>query len=289
MFTAKNLFMSTSAIALAVALASCASAPRENARLTSIESDLKSAYGDKYVAEYGHDDLSMAETSLAAARVAIQKRRDDETNHELTMAEGHIALGEIHGRQERAKAETIALKDRQDRIRLSARDRDVREANDRAATSRADANAANAANDDAQAASKLAEQKLAAMRQQLSSYEMKITELGATLVLRDVMFDVDSAMLRAGAVNRLDPLITYLRASPEISVRVDGHTDSTGSAMHNRELSLDRANSVKRALLSNTSVSNRIETQGFGQDKPIASNETVSGREQNRRVEITLF
>ncbi len=289
-------------IALAAVLGSCASAPSSHPRLTQLESELKAAYGDKYVAEYGHDDLARAQVSLADARVAIRKGRDTEMQHDLTMAENHIALGEIHGRQERTKAETVALKDRQDQVRLAARDRDIRKANDRAATSRADAAMANAASQDANARAELsraeamaanaatqaAEDKTTAMRDQLKSYDMKITELGATLVLRDVMFDVNSAVLRAGAVNRLDPLISYLRSSPAVSVRIEGHTDSTGSVEHNNDLSLNRANSVRMALLASNSVSNPIETYGYGQSKPVASNATISGREQNRRVEVTL-
>lgn len=308
---------------LALGLAGCASAPREDSRLSQAEASLAGAYGNKYTAEFGNADLAKAETSLAAARIALQKGRTGELDHDLTMAENHIALGKIHGEQERIKAETAALKDQQDRMRLASRERELRQANDRADSSRAEALAANVATQDAndradssraeadaanaatedandRAASLQAdanaanadkqamEEKMAAMHTQLAMYDVKITELGATLVLREVMFNVDSSMLLPGAVKRLDPLIAYLQTSPTTTVRVDGHTDSSGSVAHNETLSLDRANSVKRALLANAAMRNAIETNGYGQSRPVATNETAAGRQENRRVEITL-
>jgi len=298
MFSTRKLIVPT----IAVTIAACASTPPSNPRLTQIESELHSAYGDKYVAEYGQADLARAETSLSTARTSIRKGHDDETQHDLTMAEGYIALGAIHGRQEQTKAETVALKVRQEQIRLTARDRDVQQANDRTSAAQAETAAANSAAEDAnnradvsradaaaaQAATENAQEKLTAMRSQLSMYDIKINELGATLVLRDVTFDTNSTVIRAGAINRLDPLIAYLRTSPATTVRIEGHTDSTGSAEHNNELSLGRANSVKLALLASGTVTNTIATYGAGQSKPVATNATVSGREQNRRVEVTL-
>ena len=299
----------TLASALALTLAGCASAPADNPQLSRLENELRAAYGDKYIAEYGHADLARAETALSAAREAIHNRHTDATQHDLTMAEGFINLGEVHGRQERTKTEIAALKVRQDQVRLAARDRELtrarndaelsrsdaaqsalaaQQANEQAAASRADAAAALAANQATLDANQKAEQKMAAMRDQLRVYDLRMTELGATLVLRDVMFATNSAQLREGASNRLNPLINYLRSSPTTSVRIEGHTDSTGTSARNEVLSLDRANAVARAL-GDGRVSNPVSTFGFGQSKPIASNATVSGREQNRRVEITLL
>jgi len=287
---------------IALSLTGCASSPREDSRLSFAESTLAAAYGNRYTAEYGSASLARAVTSLAAARVALQKRRDGELDHELTMAENYIALGKIHGEQERVKAETGALKEEQARMQLASRDRELRRADIRADSLRAETAAANVATQDAndRAASlqagadaanadKLAmEAKVAAMQTQLAMYDVKITELGATLVLREVMFNVGSSELLPGAVRRLDPLIAYLQTSPSTAVRIDGHTDSTGSVSYNETLSLDRANSVKRALLAGPSVQNAVLANGYGPSRPVATNATASGRQENRRVEITL-
>ena len=299
--------------ALAITFSGCASMPAENPRLAQLDDKLKTAYGDKYVAEYGLADLTKAGASLAAARVAWRAGRKDETQHEMAMTENHLVLGGIHGEQERVKAETVALKDRFDQIRLASRDAALRDANEKVEIyksdaviasaaiqnaqaaaqtaedkNRVDAVAATAAIQNAQAATQSAEDKIAAMKLQLSVYDLKVTAMGATLVLHDVMFDTDSAQLRSGSVDRLEPLISYLRASPATTVRIEGHTDDTGSVQHNNELSLERANSVKRALMVSSTVTNSIDTFGSGQTKPVATNATASGREQNRRVEITL-
>lgn len=293
----------TLATALVVLTAGCATTPPENPQLTRLESELKVAYSDKYIAQYGQADLAKAETALAAARKSLHDRKKAEAQHDLTMAEGYINLGEIHGNQERSKADIAALTVRQNQVRLEARDREIRRANEKTESARADtaqavldaqeANSqASAAREDtqkAELATQTAEQKMAAMQEQLRMYDMKVTEMGATLVLRDVMFATNSANLREGAVNRLTPLINYLRSSPTTSVRIEGHTDSVGSSAHNDTLSLDRANSVARALQGSGQVTNPIATVGMGESKPIASNDTVSGREQNRRVEITLL
>lgn len=67
---------------------------------------------------------------------------------------------------------------------------------------------------------------------------------------------------------------------------IEGHTDSSGGAAHNLDLSARRAASVKAALVAGGVPAAALGTQGFGADRPVASNDTVSGRSQNRRVEV---
>jgi outer membrane protein OmpA-like peptidoglycan-associated protein len=314
-------------------LAGCASTPAGNPRLSGLEADLKAAYADKYIAEYGHTDLAAAEGALDAARRSNGKGRKAE--HAMEMAGDHISLGQSHGRQERVKAEIAELKTRQDQVRLASRDRDVaiakndaalsrrdtaeaeaatrdakqdadisradaaqafaqaalatQSANDKTDAARADAAAAQAVALDARAATDKAEAHMADMRRQLAIYNVTFNDRGATLVLRDVMFDTNSAHMREGAVNRLTPLLTYLKSNPRTAVRIEGHTDSTGTSARNDTLSLERADAVAHALEAGGQPSTSIQTEGYGQSKPVASNDTISGREQNRRVEITLL
>ena len=95
---------------LAIAFAGCASVPTDTPRLSQLDGSLNAAAGDKYVAEYGQADLNKARASLMTARAALKAGHGDETIHQGNMAESYIALGVIHGRQERMKAETIACK-----------------------------------------------------------------------------------------------------------------------------------------------------------------------------------
>jgi hypothetical protein len=100
---------------LIAALVECASAPSKIPQICSLEAILKNAYADKYVAEHGHVDLANAEISLAAARIAHAKGDDREVQHDLTMTEGHIVLGGIHGQQGRTRAENATVKGRKGR------------------------------------------------------------------------------------------------------------------------------------------------------------------------------
>jgi outer membrane protein OmpA-like peptidoglycan-associated protein len=130
---------------------------------------------------------------------------------------------------------------------------------------------------------------LANARAKLAESDMKVSDLGSTMVLQDVSFETGKSVLLAGGVNRLQPLINYLRLSPDTRVRIEGFTDSVGGTAYNQKLSLDRANSVRATLTSSGVDAGRIETLGSGVEKPLATNGTASGRQSNRRVEITLL
>jgi len=104
----------------------------------------------------------------------------------------------------------------------------------------------------------------------------------------DFWFDVDSAVLKAGAYDEIDRVATILNRYPETSIRIEGHTDSTGNENYNQELSEKRAMSVKNALLAKSVADTRLQTIGFGESKPVADNNTQGGRQLNRRVEIVI-
>jgi outer membrane protein OmpA-like peptidoglycan-associated protein len=104
----------------------------------------------------------------------------------------------------------------------------------------------------------------------------------------DFWFDVDSAVLKAGAYNEIDRVATILNRYPETSIRIEGHTDSTGNENYNQELSEKRAMSVKNALLAKSVADTRLQTIGFGESKPVADNNKEGGRQLNRRVEIVI-
>lgn len=105
----------------------------------------------------------------------------------------------------------------------------------------------------------------------------------------DVLFDVDSDMLKVEGKQELDrKLVKYLQHLQIVSVVVDGHTDNTGTEAYNLGLSWRRANEIKSYLLANGISSNVIQVNGYGLSKPIASNGTREGRAKNRRVEIVV-
>ncbi len=279
----------TMSAALALAVASCASGPRENPEIVRLETQVRSAYNDQFISEFGRADLQLAEQQLDMARVAWSKKRAPELDHHLEMTTGFLELAAVRGGQGRTKAEISNLRARQDELRIAARDRDVRYAQNQASTATQAAQNAELAAQNAQAQVAAANQQMAALQQQLKEFEFQVTAMGGSMTLRDVMFEVDSAQLRAGAEQRLQPLVNYLSAMPNTTIRIEGHTDSTGGEEYNNRLSRERAQSVASALVAQGISGNRIQTVGYGFSKPIASNNTVSGREQNRRVEIIIM
>jgi len=101
-----------------------------------------------------------------------------------------------------------------------------------------------------------------------------------------INFDVDSDHLRADAKPAIDELLSALKANPSWHVGIEGHTDATGNAAHNLDLSRRRAASVKATLVAAGIAADRMTTAGFGQTKPLAPNDTAIGRARNRRVEV---
>ncbi len=113
---------------------------------------------------------------------------------------------------------------------------------------------------------------------------------GIKLVLNEnaVRFDTNKSTLTSTAKVNLDKLVPVFAEYPDTNITIYGYTDSTGPADYNLKLSADRAASVKNYLTSKGVSSSRFEVSGLGIADPIASNETVEGRSQNRRVEFAI-
>ncbi len=106
--------------------------------------------------------------------------------------------------------------------------------------------------------------------------------------LEGVHFAFDSAKLRSSAESRLQQAVGKLRDNPGVEVGVIGHTDSTGPADYNQDLSMRRARSVADYLTANGVDASRLKVSGRGESDPVATNETKAGRAENRRVELVV-
>jgi outer membrane protein OmpA-like peptidoglycan-associated protein len=129
------------------------------------------------------------------------------------------------------------------------------------------------------------------LRAQLQGTGVSVTRVGNQIVLNmpsDITFNVDQDAVKADFYPVLNSVALVLKKYKSTLVDVYGHTDSTGSEQHNFDLSQRRAISVANYLGSQGVDSRRFAVTGFGETRPIASNDTKEGRAKNRRVEIQL-
>ena len=105
---------------------------------------------------------------------------------------------------------------------------------------------------------------------------------------KTVLFDLNKATIRDDSEEALQSIADIMNEYPNTIFHIEGHTDSTGSADYNEKLSRERAASVEAWLEENGVPSSRLTSEGYGESRPIATNSTAAGRQDNRRVEISL-
>jgi len=104
-----------------------------------------------------------------------------------------------------------------------------------------------------------------------------------------ILFNIDSYKLSEASLANLSDLSKTLQKYDDTNILVEGHTDNTGTAEHNKILSDHRASAVADFLKSYGVQGSRITTNGYGEDQPVADNTTTEGRQQNRRVDVAIF
>jgi len=109
-----------------------------------------------------------------------------------------------------------------------------------------------------------------------------------TLTIRDITFETNSARLTANAQHLMENVVSFLRSDPSARISISGHTDSVASDAYNLKLSRNRANEVRDYLVGYGIDSSRLDAAGYGESRPVATNDTAEGRELNRRVEFRI-
>lgn len=291
-----SLRMTGGLAALVLALGACASTPDPNPRLLAAEASLQQAKASPAAIQSSQASLDKADAALMSARDFYERGKDDEYLHALRMGEGYVDLAMTRGAQVESEADIKRLNLTSAEMVADARSRQLAaaqaataEAEYRANQSESLAAGALAETAAANTARVAAEAKAAALSAELDSYEQKQTDLGMTLILRDLNFASDSAVLTTGAQGRLAPLASYMAKQPESRIQIAGHTDSQGDDAYNQALSARRAESVGAYLISTGVNANRIQTVGHGESMPLSPNDTAAGRAINRRVEVTIL
>ncbi|MBO9573549.1 MAG: OmpA family protein, partial [Chitinophagaceae bacterium] len=114
-------------------------------------------------------------------------------------------------------------------------------------------------------------------------------EIGSVVRLNNVFFDFDKWDLRPESYIELNRVVTLLKENPAIEIEMSAHTDSYGSDEYNYKLSDERARSVREYIISQGINARRIISQGYGETKPVAPNDTDDNRQLNRRVEFKIL
>lgn len=275
-----------SAMALSLLLvASCASSPVSPEGSTQVRNKLTALQNDGNLASQILVELREAEEAVQIAEEPISEDETALGEHRVYIADNKVAIARAKATTRFAEIQRAMLSEEREAARLEARTMEADRARQDADRARSDAQAANQAS--ARAAT-LAAQQAAEYQRQIDALEAKPTDRGLVLTLGDVLFATGSAELQGGASGNLNKLVGFLKQYPERNVQIEGHTDNVGSSSLNQALSRQRAESVMSYLTQQGIAARRISAMGLSMNQPVASNDTASGRQQNRRVEIII-
>lgn len=270
-------------------LGACATVPPgPPAEVVRLEQDLDRLHGDPRIAPNAPNELREADGAVSV--LATQGRHMDprEYEHRVYVAERLVETAEAEGLARYAGVRSRELGAERDRLLVDAQAHQLQNAQIAANNAIATAQAERARADMASADANSARSEIDSLRANLADLQAQQTQRGLVVTLGDFLFETDRAELKPGAERTLNTLVRALRDDPNATVEIDGHTDSIGNRDHNVDLSLRRADAVRSYLVSQGIDNARLNTQGFGPDYPIASNNTEAGRQQNRRVEVIV-
>lgn len=204
-----------------------------------------------------------------AAVVAAERPQKDveEGRHLVYIADHKIDLATALAQRQLLEDQRKTLSEQREKARLDSRTREADQAHSDVAA---------------------AKQQTSELQRQLDELNAKTTDRGIVVTLGDVLFDTGRSELKGGSLSNLAKLAAFLNQYPDRTVAIEGHTDSVGSEENNLSLSHRRADAVKSYLVHQGVSASRLTTVGLGEDSPIASNDSATGRQQNRRVEVVI-
>ena len=317
------------AILMVTGMAACGTAPKQDLALQQVRTQLEEFKANQELADYAPLALGAAERALRQAETAsgnetyhihlvymadrriqiaraVAQHGQLEHEYQLLGDERNAMLvkaSQIEAELARLEAERTRMMSQATAEDAQRAREEALEAQQREAASVRDAEQAleEAQQAKALAASSVTEAQLArreadlaleqadTLRRQLENLQLRQTESGVVVTLGDVLFESGQTRLRDEAMASLVEVVDLLQSEPDKKIRIEGHSDSTGEAETNLEISDLRANAVLDALVSLGVDPERFTAAGMGEDFPIASNETDEGRAQNRRVDVILL
>ena len=315
-------------LALAV-LSACVAAPKKDLALERVRDELETLKSNSELAGYAPLALGEAERALRTAematgddlyrsylvymvdrRIQIARTMAEREQHEQTIDELENQRSAMLIKASQLEADQARMEAERARLLVATTSEEAqraREEKEDALQKEAEAaRAAQLATEEADQARRLAEsraseaefarreadlasQQISSLTRQLENLQLRQTESGVVVTLGDVLFASGEVQLVEGGQSSLEEVVDLLQTEPDKKIRVEGHTDSRGDAEANLELSEQRAQAVREALINLGVAADRVTALGMGEDFPIASNEDEAGRAQNRRVDVILL
>jgi len=273
-------------------LLACAVTPSSPPGAAETRSKLSALQNDPNLSERARVEIQEAEVAVRLAEQPLDASDAALGAHRVYMADRKVDIARAKATTRYAEHQRTGFAEERDAARLAARTQEADRARADAGRARAEAGQARSAADAARAAQAETEaeaaRRAAELERQIATLEAEVTDRGLVLTLGDVLFATGSDRLEGGASNRLNRLVDFLNQYPDRRVLIEGHTDNVGNADYNQGLSQRRADSVRAYLTQQGIASQRVSTSGMGLNRPIASNDSTAGRQQNRRVEIVI-
>lgn len=256
----------------AVLLSACATTSKVPPEVTAVRNKLGTLQSNAQLASRAPVAIKEAEIAVQAA----EKVPKDKTylDHLVWVADHKIDIAAAQAETRYLEDQRKELADAREKARLDSRTLEADLARSEAERAKGDA----------ESARKQAEE----LQRQIAELNAKTTERGLVVTLGDVLFETDKSDLKQGSIVNLSKLSSFLTQYPERTVAIEGHTDSVGSDDYNVSLSQRRANSVQQFLIAQGIAANRVTAIGKGENFPVASNDSASGRQMNRRVEVII-
>lgn len=275
---------------IALALLAGCNTVRTNPALAGAHSNYNNASANPEVTNLAALELKEASDSLYKADTALSSGDDTASvNHLAYLANQRVAIALETAKRKSAELAVANANTRRDQVRLDARTAEADAAKKQVSSMQKTADQQNEELAAASANSATDQALIAKQALELKALNAKQTNRGLVITLGDVLFGINKAQLKPGGTRNVQKLADFLKEYPQHKVLIEGYTDSTGSDSLNQDLSERRAEAVRRALVDGAGISgDRVSTRGYGKEFPVASNDTATGRQLNRRVEVII-
>jgi outer membrane protein OmpA-like peptidoglycan-associated protein len=257
------------AVATVVLMTACASVPTQPAGSAELRSRLTALQADPQLA--GRAPMAIEQANIAVT-AAEQPQTDPAINAHLQyIADRKISIAAADARTQLSIDQRKEITEKRAAMQLNERTKEADVAKQKTAVAVADG------------------QRIAAdLQQQITDLQAKQTDRGLLLTLGDVLFTTGTANLNMGAGAQLTKLAAFLNKYQDRTAQIEGYTDSVGSEEYNQGLSQRRADSVKGYLVHQGIETQRLTATGNGESSPVGDNNSETGRQQNRRVEVII-